>query len=148
MTIANVIQDKVRLLPEPTQKEVLDFVGYLLQRSRQEDMLWSELSAAIPVMGEKSGCSRDFVGLRQSAIACILPRKAPCAIAKSRLQNGTSSRIMCLSLSRAGWHPASEADCVQPRDRVSRATGGCTLPPPYTTECKHIIRYYVQNGNC
>jgi len=51
MTIANVIQDKVRLLPEPTQKEVLDFVGYLLHRSRQEDMLWSELSVTTALRG-------------------------------------------------------------------------------------------------
>jgi len=34
----------VKLLPEPTQQEVLDFVDYLLQRSRQEDVLWSRLS--------------------------------------------------------------------------------------------------------
>ncbi len=31
-------------------------------------------------------CSRDFVGLRQSAIACTFPRKPPYAIAKSRLR--------------------------------------------------------------
>ena len=32
------------MLPEPTQQQVLDFVDYLLQRSRQEDLLWSKLS--------------------------------------------------------------------------------------------------------
>jgi hypothetical protein len=44
MAIAELVQEKVRLLPEPTQQEVLDFVDYLLQRSRQEDVLWSKLS--------------------------------------------------------------------------------------------------------
>jgi hypothetical protein len=34
----------VKLLPELAQQEVLDFVDYLLQRSRQEDVLWSKLS--------------------------------------------------------------------------------------------------------
>jgi hypothetical protein len=44
MTIAERIQKKVNLLPEPIQLEVLDFVDYLLQRSRQEDVLWCKLS--------------------------------------------------------------------------------------------------------
>lgn len=44
MAIAELVQQKVKLLPEPTQREVLDFVDYLLQRSRQEDVLWSKLS--------------------------------------------------------------------------------------------------------
>ena len=44
MTIAELIRKKVKLLPEPTQQEVLDFVDYLLQKSRQEDVLWSKLS--------------------------------------------------------------------------------------------------------
>lgn len=38
------IQEKVKLLPEPTQYQVLDFVDYLLHRSRQEDLVWSKLS--------------------------------------------------------------------------------------------------------
>jgi hypothetical protein len=44
MAIAELVQEKVKLLPEPTQQEVLDFADYLLQRSRQEDVLWSKLS--------------------------------------------------------------------------------------------------------
>lgn len=44
MANINLIQEKVKLLPEPTQQQVLDFVDYLLQRSRQEDLLWSKLS--------------------------------------------------------------------------------------------------------
>ena len=42
MADINLIQEKVKLLPEPTQQQVLDFVDYLLQRSRQEDVLWSK----------------------------------------------------------------------------------------------------------
>lgn len=44
MTIVELIQEKVKLLPKSTQQEVLDFVDYLLQKSRQEDVLWSQLS--------------------------------------------------------------------------------------------------------
>ncbi len=44
MAVAEQIQEKVKLLPPPTQREVLDFVEYLLHRSRQEDLLWSRLS--------------------------------------------------------------------------------------------------------
>lgn len=44
MAVAEQIQEKVKLLPQPTQHEVLDFVEYLLHRSRQEDLLWSRLS--------------------------------------------------------------------------------------------------------
>ncbi len=44
MVVEERIREKVKLLPEPTQYEVLDFVEYLLHRSRQEDLLWSALS--------------------------------------------------------------------------------------------------------
>jgi hypothetical protein len=44
MAVEQQIQEKVRLLPENTQYEVLDFVEYLLHRSRQEDLLWTALS--------------------------------------------------------------------------------------------------------
>lgn len=44
MALLEQIQEKVKLLPQPSQHEVLDFVDYLLYRSRQEDMLWSRLS--------------------------------------------------------------------------------------------------------
>jgi hypothetical protein len=44
MTIADKIREKVARLPESTQSEVLDFVDYLLDRSRQEDETWSKLS--------------------------------------------------------------------------------------------------------
>jgi hypothetical protein len=44
MAILEQIEEKLRKLPEPTQVQVLDFVDYLLHRSRQEDLLWSKLS--------------------------------------------------------------------------------------------------------
>jgi hypothetical protein len=44
MSVPEQIREKVKLLPEPTQYQVLDFVDYLLHRSRQKDLLWSKLS--------------------------------------------------------------------------------------------------------
>ncbi len=44
MAVLEQIREKVKLLPHPSQLEVLDFVDYLLYRSRQEDVLWSRLS--------------------------------------------------------------------------------------------------------
>ena len=51
MAIADLIQDKVNWLSEPTQQEVLDFVDYLLHKSRQEDVLWSRLSLTSALRG-------------------------------------------------------------------------------------------------
>jgi len=51
MAIADLIQDKVNWLSEPTQLEVLDFVDYLLHKSRQEDVLWSKLSLTSALRG-------------------------------------------------------------------------------------------------
>jgi hypothetical protein len=51
MAIADLIQDKVNWLSEPTQLEVLDFVDYLLYKSRQEDVLWSKLSLSSAIRG-------------------------------------------------------------------------------------------------
>ena len=44
MVVPDQIQERVKLLPQPTQHEVLDFVEYLFHRSRKEDLLWSRLS--------------------------------------------------------------------------------------------------------
>jgi hypothetical protein len=44
MAVIEQIEEKVKQLPEETQYEVLDFVNYLLYRSRQQDLLWSKLS--------------------------------------------------------------------------------------------------------
>jgi hypothetical protein len=51
MAVVDLIQKKVELLPEPTQQEVLDFVDYLLQRVRQEDVLWSKISLGWALRG-------------------------------------------------------------------------------------------------
>ena len=51
MVIADLIHNKVKSLSEPTQKEVLDFVDYLLYKSRQEDVLWSKLSLTSALKG-------------------------------------------------------------------------------------------------
>lgn len=51
MTVLERIQRKIELLPEPTQYQVLDFVDYLLSRSRQEDILWSKLSVRWALRG-------------------------------------------------------------------------------------------------
>jgi len=51
MAVLERIQRKVKLLPEPTQYQVLDFVDYLLSRSRQEDILWSKFSVRWALRG-------------------------------------------------------------------------------------------------
>jgi len=43
--------NKVKSLSDSTQKEVLDFVDYLLYKSRQEDVLWSKLSLTSAIKG-------------------------------------------------------------------------------------------------
>ena len=66
MAVLERIQKKVKLLPEPTQYQVLDFVDYLLSRSRQEDMLWSKLSVRCALRGMEDEewpeyCTQDMV---------------------------------------------------------------------------------------
>jgi hypothetical protein len=51
MAVLEQIQKKVKLLPEPTQYQVLDFVDYLLSRSRQDDLRWSKLSVRWALRG-------------------------------------------------------------------------------------------------
>jgi hypothetical protein len=51
MTVVDEIRDRMTFLPEPRQREVLDFVDYLLHRSREEDVSWSELSVASALRG-------------------------------------------------------------------------------------------------
>lgn len=57
MAVLEQIQERVKLLPQPSQHEVLDFVDYLLYRSRQEDVLWSRLSLrwALRDLGDEEG---------------------------------------------------------------------------------------------
>ncbi len=44
MTIAELIYEQVKSLPENTAREVLDFVGYLRERGRRAD--WRDLMNA------------------------------------------------------------------------------------------------------
>jgi len=67
MAIAELIQERMKLLPEPSQREVLDFVDYLLQRSRQEDVLWSKLSLQRALRGleDEEWPEYDAQGLKE-----------------------------------------------------------------------------------
>jgi len=67
MAIAELVQEKVKLLPEPIQREVLDFVDYLLQKSRQEDVLWSTLSLRWALRGleDEEWPEYDAQGLKE-----------------------------------------------------------------------------------
>jgi len=51
MTISERIQERLRGLPEPTQREVLDFVEYLAHKLRKEDDEWSRLSVTAALRG-------------------------------------------------------------------------------------------------
>jgi hypothetical protein len=44
MTIADIVYEQVKVLPEPLAREVLDFVGYL--RERQDRADWRDLMNA------------------------------------------------------------------------------------------------------
>ena len=60
MTIADQIHEKVERLPESTQAEVLDFVEYLLHRSRQEDLLGSKVSRRWALRGAEDEVWPDY----------------------------------------------------------------------------------------
>ena len=51
MATVDLIRERVSKLPEPSQREVLDFVEYLAHRLRQEDLKWSEFSLAAAARG-------------------------------------------------------------------------------------------------
>jgi len=51
MQLAEIVYQKIKSLPEPAQKEVLDFVEYLEQKSRQDDRLWSLMSLESALRG-------------------------------------------------------------------------------------------------
>ena len=65
MAVVDLIQQKVKSLPEPTQQEVLDFVDYLLQRARQEDVLWSKLSLRWALRGLEDEETSDCIGYKR-----------------------------------------------------------------------------------
>jgi len=51
MKTEDLIYDRAKTLPEPIQREVLDFIEYLAQKLRQEDVRWSELSLGAALRG-------------------------------------------------------------------------------------------------
>ena len=51
MNVADVVYDKVKSLPEASQREVLDFVDYVSQKLRAEDADWSRSSLATALRG-------------------------------------------------------------------------------------------------
>lgn len=51
MKTADLIYDRAKALPEPIQREVLEFIEYLVQKLRQEDARWSELSLGSALRG-------------------------------------------------------------------------------------------------
>jgi hypothetical protein len=51
MTISERIHEKLKGLPGPLQREVLDFVEYLAQKLRKEDHEWSQLSVTAALRG-------------------------------------------------------------------------------------------------
>jgi hypothetical protein len=67
MAVLEQIQEKVKQLPEQTQYQVLDFVDYLLHRSRQEDMLWSKLSLrwALRELGDENEPEYDLRDVKE-----------------------------------------------------------------------------------
>ena len=51
MQTADRIHRQVQSLPEPVQREVLDFVEFLAHRLRQEEMRWADLSMRAALRG-------------------------------------------------------------------------------------------------
>ena len=57
MTIADVVYEQVKALPEPLAREVLDFVTFLRERGDRPE--WGDLMKA------QTGCSGSGVGQRR-----------------------------------------------------------------------------------
>lgn len=51
METANRIYEEIKALPEPLQREVLQFVERLVRTLREEDSNWSELSLQAALRG-------------------------------------------------------------------------------------------------
>jgi hypothetical protein len=51
MNVADRIHEHVQHLPEPLQKEVLNFVEYLIRKPQREDDEWAEWSLRMAVSG-------------------------------------------------------------------------------------------------
>ena len=54
MQLPEIVYNKLKSLPEPAQKEVLEFVEYLEQKSRRDDRLWCLSSLATALQGLES----------------------------------------------------------------------------------------------
>jgi hypothetical protein len=51
MILAEIVYQKTKSLPEQAQKEILDFVEYREQKSRQDDRFWSLMSLESALRG-------------------------------------------------------------------------------------------------
>ena len=60
MQLAEIVYRKVKSLAEREQKEVLDFVEYLEQKSRQDDRVWSLHSLEAAMAGLESDNWPEF----------------------------------------------------------------------------------------
>jgi len=54
MQLAEIVFKKMQSLPESVQREVLDFIEFLEQKSRRDDRHWSRLSLALALRGMES----------------------------------------------------------------------------------------------
>jgi hypothetical protein len=60
MIVAEIVYQKIKLLPEQAQKEILDFVEYLERKSHPDDHLWSLISLESALRGLESDTWPDY----------------------------------------------------------------------------------------
>ncbi len=60
MAVVDVIYERVKSFPEARQKQVLDFVDYLLYKSGQEDRSWMEMSLRSALRGLEDEVWPDY----------------------------------------------------------------------------------------
>ena len=60
MKTSDAINKKVHELPEPLQREVLDFVEYLASKQVKEDSDWSEFSLTSALLGFENETGPDY----------------------------------------------------------------------------------------
>jgi len=60
MQLAELVFDKIKSLPEPAQREVLDFVEYLEHKSRHDGREWSLHSLAAALHGLEADSWPEF----------------------------------------------------------------------------------------
>jgi len=49
MTIAELIFEQVKKLPDPAAREVLDFIGYIRERGDWRDLMNAQSASLVPV---------------------------------------------------------------------------------------------------